>query len=130
MTDPRFATFADRQAHRVALEAVLSAWTVEHEVREVVLRLQAAGVPAHRVLSSEDALRDPQLRFRRHFAMVESPELGPVPLESSRLRFSHAQAPLMRLGPAIGADTDAVLRELLGLTDAEIIELAASGALD
>ena len=130
VTDPRFATFADRQQHRVALEAVLSAWTVQHDVREVVLRLQAAGVAAHRLVSSEDALRDPQLRFRRHFVTVADPQLGPVPLEASRMRCSHAQAPVAWPGPAIGQHNEYVLRELLGLTDEEIVELAACGALD
>ncbi|HLZ69046.1 MAG TPA: CoA transferase [Dehalococcoidia bacterium] len=129
-SDPRFASFALRQQHQGALDAVLAAWTVEHEVREVVLRLQAAGVPAHRVCDSGDALRDPQLRFRRHFVAVTDAELGTVPVESSRLRFSHSDAVVDRLGPRIGEHTDLVLREFLGLNDEAILHLALSGALE
>jgi crotonobetainyl-CoA:carnitine CoA-transferase CaiB-like acyl-CoA transferase len=129
LTDPRFATFEARQEHRVALEAILSAWTVEREVREVVVRLQEAGVPAHRVESSTDAFADPQLRFRRHFVTVDHPELGPVPLEGSRMRFSHARAQITRPGPTFGQDNDFVLREILGMGDEEIVELVTSGAL-
>jgi crotonobetainyl-CoA:carnitine CoA-transferase CaiB-like acyl-CoA transferase len=129
VTDPRFARFVDRQQHRVALEATLAAWTVEHEVRDVVLRLQAAGVPAHRVSSSSDALHDPQLRFRRHFVTVEHPELGPVPIEGSRMRFSHARAQITGPGPTFGQHNDYVLREILGMDDEEIVELVTSGGL-
>jgi benzylsuccinate CoA-transferase BbsF subunit len=129
ITDPRFATFEARQENRVALEAILSAWTIEREVREVMVRLQEAGVPAHRVASSEDALRDPQLRFRRHFGTVQDTALGPVVLEGSRMRFSHARAQITRSGPTIGQDNDYVLREVLGMDDDEITELIVSGAL-
>ena len=114
----------------MALEAVLSAWTVEREVREIVVRLQEAGVPAHRVTSSADAFHDPQLRFRRHFALVAHPGLGPLPLEGSRMRFSHSRAQINRPGPEPGQNNDDVLRGILGLSDEEIIELAASGALE
>ena len=55
--------------------------------------------------------------------------LGPVPIEGSRMRFSHARAQVTAPGPSIGQHTDVVLRELLGLTDEEIAELTASGAL-
>src|SRR5205085_12426359 len=127
LADPRFATFADRQQHRVALEAVLSAWTVQREAREIVLCLQAAGVPAHRVSSSADVLRDPQLRFRGHFVTVEHPMLGPVLVEDSRLRFSHARTALKTAGPTIGQHNDLVLHDLVGLSDAEIDELKANG---
>jgi crotonobetainyl-CoA:carnitine CoA-transferase CaiB-like acyl-CoA transferase len=129
VTDPRFAAPADRLQHRVALEATLAAWTAEREVRQVVLRLQAAGVPAHRVSNSGDILRDPQLKFRRHFATVQHPELGPVLIEGSRMRFSHARAQITRPGPTIGQDNDYVLREILGMGDEEITELIVAGGL-
>jgi benzylsuccinate CoA-transferase BbsF subunit len=130
LTDQRFATFEARQEHAVALDATLSAWTVEHDTRDVVLRLQAAGVPAHRVISSADAFVDPQLKFRGHFVTVEDSALGRVPIEGSRLRFSHARAQVTRSGPAIGQDNDSVLREILGMDDEEIVELTLSGALE
>ncbi len=129
LSDPRFATFADRQQHRVALEATLAAWTAEHDVRQVVLRLQAAGIPAHRVSNSADVFADAQLKFRRHFVTVQHPELGPVPIEGSRMRFSHARAQITRPGPMFGQDNDYVLRQILGMGDEEIVELAVSGAL-
>jgi crotonobetainyl-CoA:carnitine CoA-transferase CaiB-like acyl-CoA transferase len=127
--DPRFATFALRQEHRIALEATLSAWTVDREARDIILRLQAVGVPVHLATASGDALRDPQLRFRRHFVTVNDPGVGPVPIEGARARFSHARAQISRSGPSFGQDNDYVLREILGMDDEEIVELVTSGAL-
>ena len=127
--DVRFATFEARQEHAVALDATLSAWTIERDTRDIVLKLQAAGVPAHRVVSSADAFADPQLKFRGHFVSVEDAAQGTVPVESSRLRFSHARAHVTRSGPAIGQDNDKILRDLLGMDDEAIAELAITGAL-
>ena len=86
-------------------------------------------VPAHRVVSSADAFADPQLKFRGHFVSVEDAAMGQVPVEGSRLRFSHARAQITRSGPAIGEDNDYVLREILKMDDEEIVELVVSGAL-
>ena len=127
--DRRFATFDDRQHHAISLDATLSAWTIECDTRDVVLRLQAAGVPAHRVVSSADAFADPQLKFRGHFVSVEDAAQGTVPVEGSRLRFSHARAEITRAGPAIGEHNDHVLREVLAMGDEEIVELVMTGAL-
>ncbi len=127
--DARFASFEARQQHAVALDATLSAWTVERDTRDIVLPLQAAGVPAHRVVSSADAFADPQLKFRGHFVTVDDAAMGRVPVEDSRLRFSHAKAKVTRSGPAIGEDNDYVLREILGMDDEAIADLVISGAL-
>ena len=61
---------------------------------------------------------------------VEHPMLGPVLVEDSRLRFSHARTALATAGPTIGQHNDLVLRDLVGLSDTEIEELKANGALE
>ncbi len=129
-TDPRFATFTTRQANQEVLDAAIGAWSAARDVDAVEHTLQAVGVPVHRVSSSADAFADPQLIHRGHFVTVEHPELGSVPVEASRMRFSHTLAPVPTPAPTFGQHNDQVLREVLGLTDEEIADLAASGALE
>jgi len=127
--DPRFDTFAARQEHREALDAALAAWTTPREVDAIEETLQAAGVPVHRASSSEDAFADPQLLFRQHFIEVKHRELGPVTVESSRMRLSRTPAQTLTAGPMFGEHNDRILREILDMNDEDIIQLVATGGL-
>jgi crotonobetainyl-CoA:carnitine CoA-transferase CaiB-like acyl-CoA transferase len=129
-TDSGLASAAGRLGRREELEAGIAAWTALRTQDEVEVLLQAARVPCHRSSRSSDALSDPQLAHRKHFVTVEHPELGPVQVEGSRLRFSRTPAEVLRAGPTIGQDNDFVLREILGLNDEEIVQLVTAGALE
>ena len=128
--DPRFATPATRLANREALDAAIADWTAGRSTEMVEETLIRAGVPAHRLNTSADCFADPQLLFRGHFATLEHPELGPVPVESSRMRFSRTPAQVAWPGSAFGQHNERVLRDILGMSDEEVIELVASGALE
>ncbi len=129
-TDPRFATFAARQGNHRGLDDALASWTVSRDVGEIERTLQAAGVPAHRVTTSADALADPGLVHRGHFLTVEHPELGPVVIESSRVRLSRTPAATTWPGPPFGQHNDQILRDILGMDDEQIVELVTNGALE
>lgn len=129
LLDDRFADLAARMAHREALDAAIGEWTAARDAGEVEERLQAKGVPVHRLLDSASALQDPQLAARGHFLTVQHPELGPVVIEDSRMRFSDTPARVTRPGPTFGQDNETVLRDILGLSEDEVVELITSGAL-
>jgi benzylsuccinate CoA-transferase BbsF subunit len=128
--DPRFSTSVARLQNRDALDELIAGWTAGMEGDAVEETLQRATVPVHRVNTSADCFADAQLRFREHLVTVEHPELGPVPVESSRMRFSRTPARVTRPGPAFGQDNERVLREILGLSEDEVIELTVAGALE
>ena len=127
---PDLGSAAGRLAKREALDEWVASWTQSREVDEIENLLQAAGVPCHRVSGSADVSVDPQLAAREHFIEVAHPELGPVVVENSRMRFSETPAVVARPGPTLGQDNDYVLRELLGMEDEEITALLIAGALD
>lgn len=128
--DSDLGSAAGRLAHREALDDWVARWTAGRDVSEVEALLQAVGVPCHGVSGSPELAVDPQLIARRHFIEVNHPELGPVVVEDSRMRFSETPAVVTRPGPTLGQDNDYVLRELLGMDDAAITELLVAGALD
>ena len=92
--------------------------------------LQAHRVPAFRSATSEDLLADPQLDHRRHFVEAAHAELGPVTIENSRFILSETPADIRRAGPTYGQDNEYVLHELLGLSDDEVVEYIAAGAVE
>jgi crotonobetainyl-CoA:carnitine CoA-transferase CaiB-like acyl-CoA transferase len=72
--DPRFATAASRKRHRTGLKDELETTLRTRPAAEWEERLNAAGVPAARVLSVSDALGLEQLSERRFFHELPSPD--------------------------------------------------------
>ncbi len=130
LQDPRFATFLARKRHEDLLEEMLSAWTSQQAAAEVEARLQQAGVPASVVLRIVECAREPQLNAWGHFVEAEHAELGRVVLEGCRFHLSRTPARMRWAGPLLGQHNHLVLSQLLGLTEEEIAQLAASGALE
>ncbi|HEX2174127.1 MAG TPA: CoA transferase [Dehalococcoidia bacterium] len=121
--DGRFATAADRVAHVAELDAVIGAWTRDQEPHRLVERLQAGGVPAGVVQTSRDLLEDPHLRARGFFQTVDQPEVGPIPVDSCPLRWTADPVPVRYPAPLLGEHTEYVLREVLGLSEQEVVAL-------
>src|SRR5205823_5199416 len=83
---------------------------------------RAARVPASEVLTIAQIFAEPQLNHRQHFISVPHAVLGSAYVENSRTRMSATPAVVTHAGPALGQHNDEVLRELLGMSDDEIIE--------
>ena len=122
-------TLEARLADADALDAAISAWTSARGADEAANALAVAGVPAHAVQDSVAAAADPQLAHRGHFVQLSHPSLERSTVEGARMVFGRTPALPPTVAPTMGADTDVVLRELLGCDDERIAELAASGAL-
>ena len=133
--DNRWIAIACRDdADREALSAVINGeaieeWTAARSAEAAMTALQAAGVPAHAVQDSAACFADPQLQHRNHFLELEHPTQGKSVVEGARVMFARTPAARAQVAPTMGADNDAVLRELLGYSDDRIVELAVSGAL-
>lgn len=113
---------AGRQAERDAIDATIGAWTRTRDAQSTAAELAAAGVPAAAVASAHDLVADDHLAARGFWEAVPGGVLPGLPWQAS---FGRDSGP----APALGGDTDNVLREVLGLTDERIAELRASGAL-
>ncbi|MYB22501.1 MAG: CoA transferase [Chloroflexi bacterium] len=121
---------ADRAALNSVLNgALLEDWTAARSPEDAMSALIAVGVPAHAVQDSAACFADPQLQHRNHFVDLAHPTQGKSVVEGARIVFSRTPASRPTVAPTMGADNDAVLRELLGYSDDRVVELVASGAL-
>ena len=127
--DPRFATTAARLANLEALDAALSAWTSGEDAHDLMHRLQAAGVAAGAVLDARDLVEDANLSARGFFQKIDAPEVGPMLYAGQPVRLSATPVDRYRPAPCLGQHNAEVLRELLGLGDAEIADLEARGLI-
>ena len=111
-----------------AIDAALCAWCRGQDAFALAERLRGAGVPASPVLRPSDLFADAQLAHRGFFTSVRHSVMGDVRCDGPVTRFSRTPARL-RAAPALGEHTEVVLRDLLGMSEDEIVELAAAGAL-
>ena len=128
-TSPEFDDLSARIARKGELEAVLEAWCADREPFALGEGLRESGVPASVVMRSTDLAEDPQLIAREQFIELEHSQLGRQRFDAPVTKFSGTPVMPRRAGPMIGEHTFEVLTDVLGMSDEEVAELAASGAL-
>lgn len=115
-----------RQAHDL-IDEHLARWTVEHGKYDLFNQLQQVGVPAGPVLTEADAYNDPHLRDRGFFVELTHPRAGTHDHPGRLFTMSVTPPELWRAAPVLGQDNRYVYQELLGVDDAEYLELEADG---
>lgn len=127
--DERFATQLGRWKHQDELDGCLAKWTRGFEHRELMQKLQAAGVPAGAVLNTGELLDDPHLRERQFYFQIVQPAVGyPQPNPGLPVKFSEC-SPDPHPTPMTGEHNTEVLQGLLGLSDSEVRELRDAGVI-
>jgi crotonobetainyl-CoA:carnitine CoA-transferase CaiB-like acyl-CoA transferase len=114
--------FSARVKGRAMIDAALGAWLAQCNAPEAEAELLRAGVPAAALASSVDLVASAHLRARGFWERRGQGVLPGLPWQAS---FGRASGP----APGLGADTDAVLRGLLGLDSGSIASLRRAGAL-
>ena len=133
---PGFADLADKgfdtlegvranpQEYSLAMRRAFATRTAD-EWLELLL---GKGIPASLLNSIDQAMSHPQLEHRHAVVDLELPDGGHTRVLASPYCFDGVRHTDTRLPPALGEDTEAVLRELLGYDRARIVHLAAAGA--
>jgi benzylsuccinate CoA-transferase BbsF subunit len=91
--------------------------------------MQDAGIPAGVVQTGEDLFNDPQLEHRRHYRVLNHPEMGPHSYRAPAYYLSKTPCALVRPGPCVGEHNLLVYKEFLGFTDDEIADMIVEGVI-
>ena len=130
VNNPKFATLLGRKQNEDELDRLVGEWTKGLKAEEVMVTLQAAGVPAGLVSNGEDLFNDPQLKVRNMYPVMEHKLFGPFPSLGQAHLYSELDSSPVRAGSNIvGQDTDFVLKKFAGMSDAEIKEVRDAGVL-
>jgi crotonobetainyl-CoA:carnitine CoA-transferase CaiB-like acyl-CoA transferase len=129
--DAALASVDGRRAHEDRIEVAIRQWLADVRPDIAMVTLQQAGIPAGIAKLPQDLASDPHLLKTGHWQPSDRPFMGPHLLPSVAYREGDSELPypIEHLAPTLGQHNDEVLRGVLGLSDAEIAELARNDVI-
>ncbi len=127
--DKRFESGWLRTQHYTEVEPMISAEMRKKTTSQWLEELSALDIPCGPVNRIDQVASDPQVNSRQMFKDVSHPRLGKVKVVNSPLKLSRTPPEIERSAPALAEDTRQVLKELLGLGQAEIDSLSKAGII-
>ena len=125
---PEYATAEERVRNRQRLAEEIEAVTATQPRAHWLTLLEEAGIPCGPILDYEEVFADPHVRERGMVQEIDHPEAGRIRVVGPAVKLSETPASVRRPSPLLGEHTAEILREI-GVTDAEIEALAASGVV-
>src|SRR5262245_35840624 len=128
--DPRFKSARDRRANNRALQEIIEDWLQRFPSRAAALAaLEKERVPCAPVLTLNEVVELPHLRERGTVRRVRDPQIGEFDIPGLPVKFSRWPGASEVKADLLGEQNEAVLKEVLGLSDAEIAALYADKVL-
>ncbi len=121
--DPRYQTQVARSTHEQALDEIIGAWVKARSLKDVVQALNSGGVPSAPIYTIADIFEDEHFKSRDMLLELPDETLGSVVLPGVVPKLSATPGRVRHAGRGVGDDTEAVLREVLGLDSEEIVRL-------
>ena len=117
---------AGRVARVQELDQAVGEWTAKYSVDEVLNALDGASVPAGRIYTVADIAADPHYAAREMLQNIQLDDGSQLTIPGVVPKLSVTPGQHRSNAPALGQDTDAILKEI-GLSAAQIEKLKASG---
>lgn len=124
-----FATGAGRARHADLLDGYVADWIGARSRAEVIESFTAAGAAVAPVYAPDELLADPQVRALDMITQVPDPDLGQIRMQNVLFRMSATPGEIRFTGRGVGADTDEVLGDELGIGAERLAELRDRGVL-
>lgn len=125
--DATLRTAAGRRRREADIEAALAGWARIRGPEQAMAELQAIGVAAGVALAPGELIDDPHLTERGDWQWVDREWSGPQPIFAAPFREDGAPYPTERPAPTLGEHNRRILCDQLGLSDADLERLIASG---
>jgi crotonobetainyl-CoA:carnitine CoA-transferase CaiB-like acyl-CoA transferase len=129
LDDPRFATLAERAKHGDEINGIVAEWAAARPAAEVEAAAATHGVPVATAYSAADIAADRHMAARGDLVTVDDPLLGALRQQAPFPRFAGEPPPVPSGAPRLGEHTREVLGGVLGLSGAELDDLASDGVI-
>jgi len=127
---PAFQDNYDRVKHHREVKRLVEDWTEKKKVREIVDFFLAKKIPCAPIYSVKEVVEDEHIaKARRMIREVEHPTAGPIKVIGSPINLSDTPPEVNSPAPTLGQHTDSALKDILGLTPAEVASLKDENAI-
>ncbi len=127
--DPRFATNRARVANRTDLVPMVRQAMVQKTTDDWIAILEKANVPCGPINTLDRVFDNPQVKHRGTVKYLDHPIAGKVPTVANPLKLSQTPICDETAPPLLGQHSEAILRDIGGLDDAQIARLRAAGVI-
>ncbi len=127
--DGRFATNASRVAHRHELIPLLEGALKKHSNREWIALMEKGGVPCGPINNLAEVFADPQVAHRNMRIELNHQRAGKIALVGNPMKFSRTPVAYGQAPPVLGEHNEDILGQVLGLSEQDILQLAAAGVV-
>ena len=128
--EKRFATLEARKKHEDELDGRIGQWTVQFTARDLIDRLQDAGLRAGLVNTMRDLFSDPQLTHRTQWVELEHPEIGQMHYQRPPFLLTKTPPGPRNRDPLLGEHNEVFYKEMLSLPEKDYRELVEEGVID
>lgn len=127
--DTKFQINAARVANRVELDSSIEAITMTKTTEEWLQVFEGSGLPYSAVNDIQDTLNHEHTIARNMVKEMDHEWCGPIKMVNTPVKYSESKPGIRSPPPVLGQHTDEVLREVLGMSEAEIQGLKDEGAV-
>jgi crotonobetainyl-CoA:carnitine CoA-transferase CaiB-like acyl-CoA transferase len=123
--DKRYDTPAVRADNRAEVDAIVTAWTRQHDKHTAARLVSGASIPAGPVLDTRELYDDTTLRDRKIRQTMQHPAVGEYVMSGWPVRFG-GEPPAVKPAPLLGEHSGDVLGDWLKMDQSAIGTLKAA----
>lgn len=127
--EPWFRHGRSRAEHADLLDGFVGEWIAARDRDEVMKAFEAAGAAVAPVYKPSELLDDPQVQALELVTTVPDDDLGPIRMQNVMWRMARTPGSIRSTGRALGADTDEILENELGVSASEVQALKDRGVV-
>lgn len=124
-----FSSGRGRAEHVDVIDRYVGTWIAERERSVVMEEFERVGAAIAAVYTPKDIVEDPHIRQTEMLIEVDDEDFGPLLQHNVMWRMSRSPGSIRFTGRDLGADTDAVLTQELGIDANYITDLRERGVL-
>ena len=129
ITEPWFASGSTRADHAELLDSYVGDWIGQRAAADVIKAFETAQAAVAPIYDIRDVIADPQFQALQTITEIADPALGTIKMQNVLYRLSETPGQLKWTGREKGADTRAILRDELKLTQTQIDKLIELGVI-
>ncbi|MCX5837344.1 MAG: CoA transferase [Deltaproteobacteria bacterium] len=127
--DPKFQTQRKRAENQETLHAIIAEWTARNDLKELLDRLEKAGIPACKINNIADTFHDPHIAARENIIETVLGSGRKIMTSGIVPKLSESPGSIEYVAPALGAHNEEIYQNLLSLSDGEYGALKIKGII-